>query len=248
MKNLILTICLLLSNLSFCQEKFDNEKVISSIEKYNTQEIITKIEKWTTAYGTFTGNIKIYGTLITPKTKFEKIVIIASGTGKTSQYAHNYLSEYLLDNNIGIFRFDKRGLGKSTGEFSDFFQIYANDFYYIFKNLRQNQNFKNKKIGVLAHSLGGIASIETIEKGLKPDFLIQWATPIGKPRNITKYQIINGLNSYDNTFLVNNTEDKIKLLDFVYKVVDENPQSNAFKLSKIAKKEARKFNFKKEII
>lgn len=246
MKNLILIISILLSNLSFCQEKFDNEKVINSIEKYNTQEIITKIKKLNTVYGTFTENVEIYGTLITPKTKFEKIIVIVSGTGKTSQYAHNYLSEYLLDNNIGVFRFDKRGLGKSSGKFSDFFQIYSNDFYYIFQNLRQNKNFKTKKIGVLAHSLGGIASIQTIEKDLKPDFLIQWSTPIGKPRQITKYQIIKKSNSYDNTFIANNIEGKIKLLDFVYQIVDKNPKSNAWELSKIAKKKAKKFNLKKK--
>ncbi len=246
MKKFIFIILILLSNLSFCQETFDNEKVISSIEKYNTQEIITKIEKWTTVYGTFTGNVEIYGTLITPKTNFDKIIVIVSGTGKTSQYAHNYLAEYLLNNNIGVFRFDKRGLGKSSGKFNDSFQIYSNDFYYVFKNLRQNENFKNKKIGVLAHSLGGIASIQTIEKGLKPDFLIQWSVPIGKPREITKYQIEKGITNYDKRIIGDNKNEKIENLNYFHKIVDENPNKTAWEIWKMKKKHLKKKGIKED--
>lgn len=246
MKTILKIILFLFSTLALSQEKFDNEKLIENIENYNVQEITTSIEKTTTIYGTFEEEINLYGTLITPKTDFDKILVIISGTGKISQNAHNFLTEYLLENNIGVFRFDKRGVGKSTGKYSDFFQIYENDFFKLYYSIQQSPKFQNKKIGILGHSLGGIVSIQSIEENLKPDFLIQWSTPIGKPRQITKYQIINGVNTYNNTFIADNIEDKIELLDFVFQIVDDNPKSNAWELSKIAKKVARKFNFEKK--
>lgn len=246
MKNTLNIIFLILSNLAFGQEKYDNEKLIENIENYDVQEITTLIEKTTTIYGTFEEKIKLYGTLITPKTDFDKILVIISGTGKISQNAHNFLTEYLLENNIGVFRFDKRGIGKSTGNYSDFFQIYENDFFKLYKSIQQNSKFQNKKVGILGHSLGGIVSIQSVEENLKPDFLIQWSAPIGKPRDILKYQMRNGIKNYDNQFSNENLEERIKVIDFVNEIIDQNPKKETWELMKIAKKESKKIGLKKK--
>ncbi|MCH7525437.1 MAG: hypothetical protein IIC74_10695 [Bacteroidetes bacterium] len=98
----------------------------------------------------------------------------------------------------------------------------------------------NKKLGFLGHSLGGIVSIQAIENGFKPDFLIQWSAPIGKPIDIMKYQMRNGIKNYNNLILGNSIEERIEILDFVNRIIDENPNKNAWELRKIVKKESKK--------
>jgi alpha-beta hydrolase superfamily lysophospholipase len=246
MKKILIILFFIFSNFIFCQEKFNNEKEIENIENYNSLEIITEIRETTTVYGTFKENIKSYGTLLTPKKKFNKVLIIISGTGKISQKAHNYLTEYLLQNNIGIFRFDKRGVGKSTGEYNDYFETYTSDFINVMKELKKGELFLNKKIGFLGHSLGGIASIQAIENNIKPDFLIQWSAPIGKPRELTKYQIEKGIINYNKYIVGKNKKERIQNLDYFHNLVDENPNKTAWEIWKSRKKDLRKKGINKD--
>ena len=235
MKKIPIIILLFISSLTFCQEKFNNEKEIENIQNYEVEEISKTIDD----------NITIFGTLLTPKSEFDKILIIISGTGTISQNAHNYLTEYLLENNIGVFRFDKRGVGKSTGEYNDQAKVYTNDFLEIFSELKKSQTLENKEIGFLGHSLGGIVSLQAIEKQVIPDFLIQWSTPVGKPRDLLKYQINNGIKNYDKLIVGETTNDKIKTLNYVFDLIDKNPNKTAWEIWKVAKKESKKYGINK---
>ena len=220
----------------FSQEGFyGNENEIENIEKYNKEEIEVEIDN----------EIKIFGTLLRPKNEFNKILVIIAGTGQISQNAHNYLTEYLLGNNIGVFRFDKRGVGKSSGEYNDQPKVYSNDFIKIFEQLRKSKSISNKKIGFLGHSLGGIVAIQTIEKNIKPDFLIQWATPIGKPRDLLIYQIKNGIKNYDKLIIGESTEERIASINYVHNLIDKYPYKTAWELWKTGKKESKKLNISK---
>lgn len=236
MKNIPIIIILFISQLTFCQKKLDNEKEIENIQNYNIEEISKTIDD----------KITIFGTLLTPQSDFEKILIIISGTGTISQKAHNYLTEFLLENNIGVFRFDKRGVGKSTGEYNDQAKVYTNDFLAIFSELKKSQTLENKEIGFLGHSLGGIVSLQTIEKQIKPDFLIQWSAPVGKPRDLLKYQINNGIKNYDKLIIGETTNERIKTLDYVFDLIDKNPNKTAWEIWKIAKKESKKYGINKK--
>ena len=237
MKNLLTVTLLLLSNLIFSQNGYyGNEKEIENIENYRNEEIITEINS----------EIKIFGTLLKPKTDFDKILVLISGTGQISQNAHNHLTEYLLENNIAVFRFDKRGVGKSTGTYDDRAETYTNDFVRIFNQFKTLKSVQNKTIGFLGHSLGGIVSIQAFEQEIKPDFLIQWSTPIGKPRELIKYQINNGINNYDNLIIGNTDKDQIKTLDYIFELIDQNPQLSAWELWKIARKESKKIGINKK--
>ena len=209
MKKTSIILFLFISNFIFGQEKFNNEREIENIQNYNVEKISKKTDDTTT----------IFGTLLTPKSDFNKILVLISGTGKITQKAHNYLTEYLLKNNIGVFKFDKRGVGKSTGKYNDQAKIYTKDFIGIFSELKKSQTLENKKIGFLGHSLGGIVSIQAIENQVKPDFLIQWSAPIGKPRNLLKYQINNGIKNYDKLIVGKTTNERIKTLDYVFDLI-----------------------------
>lgn len=236
MKKNLLILFLLASNLILCQVQFDNEKDLDNISDFNLTEIQTKTDD----------KVTIFGTLLTPKSEFDKIIVIVSGTGKISQKAHNYLTEFLLENNIGVFRFDKRGVGKSTGTYDDRAKTYTNDFIQIYNQFKKLKSSQNKSIGFLGHSLGGIVTILAIEKNIKPDFLIQWSAPIGKPRELIKYQINNGIKNYDNLIIGENNEEQIKILDYIFELIDQNPESNAWELWKIAKKESKKYDISKK--
>ena len=236
MKKTSIILFLFISNFILCQEKFNNEKEIKNIQNYNVEEINKTINEM----------ITISGTLLTPKSDFNKILVIISGTGKISQKAHNYLTEFLLVNNIGVFKFDKRGVGKSTGEYNDQPKIYTSDFIEIYSEFEKSETIKNKKIGFLGHSLGGIVTTLSIEKNIKPDFLIQWSAPIGKPRELLKYQIENGIKNYDKLIVGKNTEERINALNYVYELIDKNPNKNAWDLWKIGKKESKKANVNKK--
>ena len=152
----------------------------------------------------------------------------------------------MLENNIGVFKFDKRGVGKSTGEYNDQPKIYTSDFIEIYSEFEKSETIKNKKIGFLGHSLGGIVTTLSIEKNIKPDFLIQWSAPIGKPRELLKYQIENGIKNYDKLIVGKNTEERINALNYVYELIDKNPNKNAWDLWKIGKKESKKANVNKK--
>ena len=237
MKKLLIVTLLLLSNLIFSQDGYyGNEKEIANIEKYYKEEIEFEINN----------EIRISGTLLKPKNEFDKILVIISGTGQISQNAHNNLTEYLLENNIAVFRFDKRGVGKSTGTYDDRTETYTNDFIKIFNQLEKLKSVQNKTIGFLGHSLGGIVSIQAVEQNVKPDFLIQWSTPIGKPRELIKYQINNGIKNYDNLIVGNTDKDRIKTLDYIFQLIDQNPTLSALELWKIAKKDSKKYGIKKK--
>jgi len=221
----------------FSQEIFENEKEIRTPEKYNFEEIQINTSK---------DGVKLFGTLITPKNDFKKIIIIVSGTGKISQYAHNFLTESLLKNNIGVFRFDKRGVGKSSGYYNDLPKIYTEDFMNVVQTLKRNNLISNKKIGALGHSLGGLVTIESIKRGTKLDFLIQWSAPVGKARDLMEYQLKQGIKNYDNIVVGKNLESRIELLKFVHKVIDENLSKGTWEIWKTTLKEAKKKGFKKK--
>ncbi|MBJ7880622.1 alpha/beta hydrolase [Gelidibacter salicanalis] len=123
-------------------------------------------------------NIKLSGTLITPKSNFDKVIIIVSGSGKDTRYTHPKLTENFLKNNIAVYRFDERGIGKSEGEYTQKVSPLKNDLNFCIQYLRNIDVLKHKKIGVLGHSLGGIASIGVFEYAIKVDFLIQMSTHV----------------------------------------------------------------------
>ncbi len=237
----VLIIVLFLSNISFGQEMFDYEKKIQNIENYNSIDLEFTNSK---------DKIKLYGTLIEPKSQYDKILIIVPGAGMDTRNSHYLLTESLLEINIAVFRYDERGVGKSEGDFN--FANYtitdmANDLTVIFDSIKNNSSFSTKKIGLLGHSQGGLVTMSLIEKGTKPDFLIQWATPVQKHAEFLKYQLKTGVNKFENELIFNTDEKKIAVMtifqDFFGGTSTENTPKEDFKISKEALKKAKKIGY-----
>ncbi|WOD44725.1 alpha/beta fold hydrolase [Hwangdonia lutea] len=228
-------IFLLITVLSFsflnAQNIFEYEREIVNKEKYDFQEIeFENIEE----------NIKLSGTLITPKSNFDKIVIIVSGSGKDTRYAHSKLAEKLLENNIAVYRYDERGVGKSNGKHSRKVTSLKNDLDYCVKHLFQSEATKNKQIGVIGHSLGGMASIAIAANNPQIDYLIQMATPVNagdsfKDR-ISKIEIFK---NRDKTI-----EEIQKLIDTFNLIIHSGKSLS--KIKKDCEKARRKLKFSKD--
>lgn len=173
-------VCLFISlNQSFSQSKLDFSKEIQNTKDYN----FTEIEFADTAE-----NVILSSTLITPKKAYSKIVIITPGSGQDTRNSHYVLAENLLANGIAVYRFDDRGVGKSKGTVNFSVDQIITDLFYAIDNLQKINSLSRKQIGLLGHSLGGIATIYNYQKGFKLDFLVLMATPIEKFGKFTKPQ------------------------------------------------------------
>lgn len=237
-KNSVILFLLLSLNL-FSQDIMFYEKEISNRENYEFYDY-TVLQKQ--------DNIKLSGTLITPKTNYDKIVFIVPGSGKDTRNSHFILTELLLKNNIAVFRYDERGVGKSEGDFDVFYTIndMTNDFQSIFNEVTSTEKFVNKKIGLIGHSYGGLITIDAIEKGLKCDFLIQWATPVERATELFKYQIKTGLNKQEKNLQYSDNETKFKVMDSVSKIIDRNPTLDEMTLKKVIYSTMKKYGYKKK--
>ncbi|MFM6946605.1 MAG: alpha/beta fold hydrolase [Flavobacteriales bacterium] len=125
---------------------------------YVSQELLVKTAK----------KIQIAGTLIMPV--FEKnisfpLVILVSGSGAQDRnceiLGHRpfwVLADDLGRNQIASFRYDDRGVGKSSGKFQEATQTdFANDLLAIVHHLKKE--FPLAKIYVYGHSEGGMTAL-----------------------------------------------------------------------------------------
>lgn len=215
-KNSILTLFIFFHVLGYSQDVFEYEKKITDNEKYNFEEInLQQTEE----------NIKLSGTLVSPKTKFDKVVIIIPGSGKDTRNSHFVLTEELLKNNIAVFRYDERGVGKSEGEYNTVTYSISkkvNDVFSVIDYIKNLSSLENKKIGIIAHSEGGLASIGAIEKGITVDFLIQWATPIEKHGAFLKYQLKTGINLQERNLKFSDLETKLEIMAVIHLIIEKN--------------------------
>lgn len=124
----------------------------------------------------------IGATLTLPKNKINfPIVILSSGSGPQNRdceiMGHKpfwVIADYLTNNGIGVLRFDDRGVGKSTGEFSKASLFdFASDVEACYNYVKKN--YKGHKIGLAGHSEGGMHTLIVASKYPKLDFLIQLA-------------------------------------------------------------------------
>lgn len=238
MKKNSVILFLLLSLKLFSQDIMFYEKEISNKDNYEFYDYTVLQKK---------DNIKLAGTLITPKTNYNKIVFIVPGSGKDTRNSHFILTEFLLKNNIAVFRYDERGAGQSEGSFDVFYTIndMTNDFQSLYNELITTEKFVNKKIGIIGHSYGGLITIDAIEKGLRCDFLIQWSTSVERATELFKYQIKTGQNRQEKNLQYSDNETKFKVMDSISKIIDRNPTLDEFSLKKVIYSTMKKYGYKK---
>jgi alpha-beta hydrolase superfamily lysophospholipase len=142
---------------------------------YYTEDITVKNKK---------AKIELAGTLTLPgKTGKFPVVILVTGSGPQNRdselLGHKPFlvwADYLAKNGIGSFRYDDRGVAKSTGKHAD---SDLNDFYSDLKSVVKTINKRKEveSLGVIGHSVGGLLSPWLASKCKKIDFVIMLAGP-----------------------------------------------------------------------
>jgi len=215
---MIVMALLLIGPLSSAQTVFSHEREIEDTDIYVFSEV---------DFFNSNDNLMLSGTLIAPKTTYDKVVVILPGSGKDTRNSHYKLAQEFLNNNIAVYRFDERGVGKSQGKFTTAISGLTYDLAYAVRHLKSRLELTNKKIGVLGHSLGGMASIVAHQIISNPkeqiDFLIQIASPVKSFSDASRYQI-QTLPNYQ----VKNRSKKelVQLLDTLVYITDKNKNSN----------------------
>lgn len=169
MKKIAFLILIVSFSITSAQTIFNHEKRVGHEENYVFKELNSE--------GTNT-DVIISGTLITPSSEYNEIVIIAPGSGKDTRNSHYLITEELLKNNIAVYRYDDRGVGKSKGRYNGKIDHHIMDLYFAITTIQKVKNLASKKIGILGHSKGGYAAICNYQEKLNIDFLILMATPL----------------------------------------------------------------------
>ncbi|MFA5074523.1 MAG: DUF5829 family protein [Candidatus Babeliales bacterium] len=178
-KFLCFCISLFLLNICLAQETEGIKKMALNRPQEPTRPYPYNEEEVT--YENKTANVKLAGTLTTPKTEgtFPAVIIIA-GSGPHGRDATVYkhktmlvLADHLSKNDIAVLRFDKRGCGASTGNFDiSTSQDFANDVQTGIEYLKTRKEINPKQIGLIGHSEGGIIAAMIAAKSQDIAFVV----------------------------------------------------------------------------
>ena len=126
-------------------------------------------------------NITLAGTLTLPKKegKYPAVVLI-SGSGPQDRneeiVGHKpflVISDYFTRNGIAVLRFDDRGVGKSTGDFTKATSLdFATDVKSAVAFLKTRKEIDATKIGLVGHSEGGVIAPMVAAESKDIDFIV----------------------------------------------------------------------------
>jgi len=130
-------------------------------------------------------NITLAGTLTLPKKSTEDfpVVILISGSGPQNRdeelMGHKpflILSDYLTRNGIAVLRYDDRGFGESTGDFSSATTAdFATDVESAIAYLKSRKEINKNNIGLIGHSEGGLIAPMVAAQSKDVDFIVLMA-------------------------------------------------------------------------
>ena len=204
---------------------------------YKEEEVIFSNDK---------GKVSLAGTLTIPPGQGPfPIAVLLAGSGPhdrdESIVGHRpflVLADHLAHKGIAILRFDKRGIGKSTGEYANATtQDFASDAEAALTYLKSRKEFDPKRIGLIGHSEGGIIApmlamhskdvawiVLLANPGLKgEDILLLQSALILKNAGVTEGQIAMTLDFNKQTYaLVRQEKDRAVLETKLNDLVQSN--------------------------
>lgn len=150
------------------------------------------------------GGNTLAGTLTLPANgKASKIVILISGSGPQNRneeftpYNHRpflVLSDDLTRQGIAVLRYDDRGIGKSTGDFSKATTAdFADDAEAAVKYILSRPDLKTMAIGLAGHSEGGMIAPMVASRNPNVKFIVLMAGPGIQIAALYAQQIAEGL-------------------------------------------------------
>ncbi|MBQ0734193.1 alpha/beta hydrolase family protein [Aquimarina celericrescens] len=131
-------------------------------------------------------NISLSGTLSLPSEKgIFPAVILISGNGehkKDAEFGTHKpfldISNYLTKNRIAVLRYDKRGVGQSTGDYDSANSFdFASDVKSALDYLLTRDEINKQQIGLIGHSEGGLIAPIVASNSSNVAFIISLAGP-----------------------------------------------------------------------
>lgn len=115
------------------------------------------------------GDIKIAGSLRMASKQAGPLVIFISGSGAQNRDEEIFgfkpfkvMANHLAEQGISSFRYDDRGVGKSTGTLEDTsLEALAGDVHAIVDELANSTDYEFSEIILLGHSQGGVVALKT---------------------------------------------------------------------------------------
>lgn len=129
-------------------------------------------------------NLKLAGTLTLPKNKkMAAVAIMITGSGPQdrdeSLLGHKpfwVIADHLTSQGIAVLRFDDRGVGASTGDFSKATSAdFATDVEAAIAYLKTRKEIDPKKIGLIGHSEGGLIAPMVAANNKEVAFIVSMA-------------------------------------------------------------------------
>jgi uncharacterized protein len=123
------------------------------------------------------GEVTLSGTLLLPLTKGpHPAVVFLHGAGSEGRYGARFLAEYFTAYGIAALIYDKRGVGKSTGDWkrSDFNDL-AGDAIAGIRFLQQRNEINPRQIGLYGHSQGAMIAPLIASRSKDVAFIISGA-------------------------------------------------------------------------
>jgi len=179
--------------------------------------------------------ITLVGTLSIPEFQTKPaVVILIAGYGPNDRDCTVMgrklfldISQYFIDNGIAVLRYDKRGVGQSSGKYdltltsADF----AQDALEAVQFLKKRSDIDSAKIGLVGASEGGLISFMVASQSKDVAFVVSLA---GATSNnvITHYQMQLKVDGASDVFLVNDKKIREKIFAIINTQTAEEAQNS----------------------
>mgnify|MGYP001397573156 CR=1 FL=1 len=173
----ILLVLLYIPNL-FCQEnKLNRPQTPIAPYPYQSEDV---------TFENSTDGVTLAGTFTYPKGGSNlPAVILISGSGPNDRdcdYLQHkpflVIADFFTKNGIAVLRYDKRGIGQSTGNYRDATSVdFARDVEFAVAYLKSRNEINTDKIGLVGHSEGGIIAPMVAERSKDVRYIILMAGP-----------------------------------------------------------------------
>ncbi len=188
---------------------FDSEKKISgsysqggpttpfSVERTSLTTTTSKPENETDLIIS-NGEIQIGGTLTLPTGNIKApLMIMSSGSGAQNRDSEVFgfkifsdMAQRMAEEGIPSFRYDDRGVGKSTGNFGNTtLEDLASDMEAIMSYFQNNAENKLQRFALLGHSQGGVVAGKVAAENVAVDQLILMGSTAPPLSEILRYQV-----------------------------------------------------------
>ncbi len=209
-------------------------------------------------------NVSIEGTLTLPNGKGPfPAVILVSGSGPQDRNSEILMhksfwviADYFTRRGIAVFRYDERGVGKSTGTYSTASTIdFADDLMEIFKVIQKDSRLNPKQIGLMGHSEGGIIIAIATSKIKSVGFLVSLAGSAVPGLDILLEQAkeMNVLAGKDSAFIQYDYQFRTKIFEIFLNTPDKKEFVEKIKnlfdnaITELGEEKAKEYSITKSI-